>query len=51
MFIHIMQASNSGFPLELDPLVRSLRAIIEVKICMGKGVDSLDLWVVGTGGV
>lgn len=50
VFIHIIDASNSEFPLELDPFVRSLEAIIEVKICQGKGVNSRELWVVGTGG-
>lgn len=50
VFIHIMSTSNSGFPLVLDPLVRSLKAIIETKFCQGKGVNSWDFWVVGTGG-
>lgn len=50
VFIHIMQTSNSGFPLELDPLVRSLEAIIGRLICQDKGVNSWDLWVVGTRG-
>lgn len=50
LIIHIMHTSNSGFPLKPDPLVRSLDAIIKVKICQGKGVNSWDLWIVGTRG-